>query len=112
MSLQSTEQLTVAQTETTDGPSGRLSPSLVLKLRKPKSGRRVGWSTDVVDNEHLNKKKSKCCCIYTKPRQFGESSSEDEDEKDCEHCSGHVEKKSQPSENITEPSGSEPGKTT
>lgn len=58
--------------------------------------RRVGWSSDVVDNENLNKKKSKCCCVYTKPTDFGESSEEEED--DCEHCSGHVEvKKAQPS---------------
>lgn len=39
----------------------------------------------------MDKKKSKCCCVYVKPKKFGESSSEDEDE--CEHCSGHVEKK-------------------
>ncbi|XP_022701909.1 type 1 phosphatases regulator YPI1-like isoform X2 [Varroa jacobsoni] len=92
------EQLSVAQT-TVDGsgPSSshnRLSPSLVLKLKKPKSDRKVGWSSDVIDNENLNKKKSKCCCVYTKPTDFGESS--DEEEGDCEHCSGHVEtKKSQ-----------------
>ena len=29
-----------------------------------------------MDNEHLGKKSSKCCCIYHKPRAFGESSSE------------------------------------
>lgn len=29
------------------------------------------------------------CCIYEKPRPFGESSSESEDE--CENCRGHVE---------------------
>jgi protein phosphatase 1 regulatory subunit 11 len=44
-----------------------------------------------VDNEHLNRKKSKCCCIYVKPLEFGESSSEEEDE--CENCHGHVELK-------------------
>jgi protein phosphatase 1 regulatory subunit 11 len=38
----------------------------------------------------LNKKKSKCCCIYQKPHNFDESSSEDEHEdKDCLHCKGH-----------------------
>ena len=37
----------------------------------------------------MNKKKSKCCCVYVKPRAFGESSSEDEDE--CQNCQGHVE---------------------
>ncbi|XP_077868664.1 E3 ubiquitin-protein ligase PPP1R11-like [Saccoglossus kowalevskii] len=47
-----------------------------------------GVSEGTVDNENMNKKKSKCCCIYEKPRMFGESSSEDEDD-DCEHCHGH-----------------------
>lgn len=37
----------------------------------------------------MGKKKSKCCCIYKKPKTFGESSSESEDE--CENCYGHVE---------------------
>merc|ERR1711870_136968 len=36
------------------------------------------WTEDTVDNEHMNKKKSKKCCIYSKPRAFGESSSESE----------------------------------
>ncbi|CAB0031297.1 unnamed protein product [Trichogramma brassicae] len=35
----------------------------------------------------MNKKKSKCCCIYEKPKKFGESSSEDSDD-ECEHCHG------------------------
>lgn len=32
------------------------------------------------------------CCIYRKPLEFGESSSEEDDD-ECEHCFGHVEKK-------------------
>lgn len=44
-----------------------------------------------MDNEGMNKKKSKCCCIYQKPLQFGESSSDTDDE--CENCYGHVEQK-------------------
>ena len=35
--------------------------------------------------------KSKCCCIYKKPMNFGESESEDSDS-DCEHCSHHKPK--------------------
>lgn len=34
----------------------------------------------------------KGCCIYKKPLEFGESSSDD-DEDECDHCFGHVEKK-------------------
>ena len=52
--------------------------------------RRVSWTTDTVDNEFLNKKKSKCCCIYQKPRNWDESSSDDENEDhDCQNCRGH-----------------------
>ena len=59
-------------------------------IKKQKSNRRVSWTSDTVDNELLNKKKSKCCCIYQKTRSFDESSSEDENaDKDCEHCKGH-----------------------
>jgi len=29
----------------------------------------------------MNKKKSKCCCIYVKPKKFGESDSEDDSDK-------------------------------
>ncbi|KAL3870805.1 hypothetical protein ACJMK2_038845 [Sinanodonta woodiana] len=63
------------------------SPTLRLKLRKPKDNKKVKWTTDTVDNENLNKKKSKCCCIYEKPHLFGESSDDDDDSTD--HCRGH-----------------------
>lgn len=63
-----------------------------LRLKKPKTEKKVIWREDTVDNEHMNKKKSKCCCIYEKPRPFGESSS-DTDDDECEHCRGHVEKR-------------------
>ncbi|KFM80032.1 Protein phosphatase 1 regulatory subunit 11, partial [Stegodyphus mimosarum] len=66
-------------------------PSVRMKLKKPKGKKKVAWSPDTVDNENMNKKKSKCCCIYEKPREFGESSSESDDE--CEHCKGHMERK-------------------
>ncbi|CAO1305988.1 unnamed protein product [Diamesa serratosioi] len=66
-------------------------PVLKLRLHNPKSKKKVQWTETTVDNEHMQKKKSKCCCIYVKPRVFGESSSESEDE--CENCFGHVELK-------------------
>ncbi|WPK23248.1 hypothetical protein PUMCH_000481 [Australozyma saopauloensis] len=37
---------------------------------------RVRWTEDVVDNEHMDKKKSKICCIFHPQREFGESSDE------------------------------------
>ncbi|XP_058058454.1 E3 ubiquitin-protein ligase PPP1R11 [Anopheles bellator] len=82
---------TIAQDEPISGTSSEEAPVLRLRLQKPRSDKKVQWTNGTVDNEHMNKKKSKCCCIYEKPRAFGESSSESEDE--CEHCFGHVELK-------------------
>ena len=48
----------------------------VLRLRlDPRP--HVKWEEGVVDNEHMNKKSSKRCCIFHKKRAFGESSSEE-----------------------------------
>ncbi|XP_055638615.1 E3 ubiquitin-protein ligase PPP1R11 [Toxorhynchites rutilus septentrionalis] len=85
---------TITETLTSNeipGTSNQEPPVLRLRLQKPHSSKKVQWSNGTVDNEHMNRKKSKCCCIYVKPREFGESSSESEDE--CEHCFGHVELK-------------------
>ncbi|XP_017079501.1 E3 ubiquitin-protein ligase PPP1R11 [Drosophila eugracilis] len=69
----------------------RTTPTLQLRLEHPRDKRRVVFHAGVVDNEHLNRKKSKCCCIYKKPLAFDESSSDDDE--DCEHCFGHPEKR-------------------
>ncbi|ODV89611.1 hypothetical protein CANCADRAFT_46027 [Tortispora caseinolytica NRRL Y-17796] len=60
------------------------------------SRRTVRWVEDTVDNEHLNKKKSKICCIYHRPKAFDESSDEDSSSSDSdssssdeEDCSNH-----------------------
>jgi protein phosphatase 1 regulatory subunit 11 len=37
---------------------------------------RVTFSNDTIDNEHLNRKKSKICCIYKKPYDPNVSSDE------------------------------------
>ena len=61
----------------------RRSPSTIYELRlRP----HVRWTEDTVDNEHMNRKRSKSnnlsmllfleCCIYHKPHEFGESSSD------------------------------------
>lgn len=34
-----------------------------LRLRKPKTDKKVKWSNETVDNENMNKKKSKCKLI-------------------------------------------------
>ncbi|XP_055859284.1 E3 ubiquitin-protein ligase PPP1R11 isoform X2 [Episyrphus balteatus] len=81
-----------SRTELLPSPSTSATPPILkLRLQKKKTSKKVEWTDGTVDNEHLNRKKSKCCCIYKKPLVFGESSSEDEEE--CEHCFGHPEKK-------------------
>ncbi|KAL4705877.1 hypothetical protein ACJJTC_002758 [Scirpophaga incertulas] len=76
-----------------------VEPVAVITLRATKTKRRerkkVVWTEDTVDNENMNKKKSKCCCIYEKPHKFDESDSEDSDD-ECEHCFGHVERRRRP----------------
>uniref|UniRef100_A0A915KQL2 E3 ubiquitin-protein ligase PPP1R11 n=1 Tax=Romanomermis culicivorax TaxID=13658 RepID=A0A915KQL2_ROMCU len=67
--------------------------SVCLHLRRPEDRNGVTWSADTVDNEHFDKKKSKCCCIYTKNRAWDESSSGSSTEMECDDCYGHVEAK-------------------
>ncbi|TDH71007.1 hypothetical protein CCR75_004974 [Bremia lactucae] len=42
----------------------------------------VTFDENVVNNEHLGRKRSNKCCIFHKKRDFGESSSESDDESD------------------------------
>jgi protein phosphatase 1 regulatory subunit 11 len=51
----------VTKTETTR--------KLILKLVKKK---KVSFSEGTVDNEHMNKKKSKICCIYHSNNEYRE----------------------------------------
>ncbi|CAG5095803.1 Oidioi.mRNA.OKI2018_I69.XSR.g14344.t1.cds [Oikopleura dioica] len=44
--------------------------------------RRVMFTEDTVDNEGLGRKSTKVCCIYHKPKLFGESSSESDSSDD------------------------------
>ena len=63
---------TVVVTETK--PESKI---LFLKLKnKPP---RIQWSEDTIDNENLQRKSSKRCCIYHKPKKFGESDSDETD---------------------------------
>lgn len=85
---------TVTTTETNQ-PVRAPSPTLILELHRPtEGGPRVRWTEGTIDNEYMNKKKSKCCCIYTKPHdpQANEEKSAELDEYDnCQHCRYHTE---------------------
>uniref|UniRef100_A0A183BS90 E3 ubiquitin-protein ligase PPP1R11 n=1 Tax=Globodera pallida TaxID=36090 RepID=A0A183BS90_GLOPA len=93
----STTTLTDQQEGTANQDQQTPAEQFVLRLEASGTRPRVQWSADTVDNEHLDKKKSKCCCIYKKKRNWNESNSSDEDE-ECEsaHCRGHVEKHRKP----------------
>ena len=71
------------------------SPTLILELHRPMdTGPRVRWIEGTIDNEFMNKKKSKCCCIYTKSHdpQSNEDKTTELDEYDnCQHCRYHTE---------------------
>jgi protein phosphatase 1 regulatory subunit 11 len=70
-------------------------PTLVLELNHSnENGPRVRWTEETIDNEHLNKKKSKCCCIYTKPHDpesNNDQITENNEFDNCEHCRFHTE---------------------
>jgi len=91
MASQGAADNNVCQSTETEVVDQKEEETVVLTLRKPKSSKKVVWTEETIDNEHLARKKSKCCCVYRKPHQFGESSSESEDE--CDNCHGHVEMK-------------------
>lgn len=57
----------------------------VLKLRNSRKPQ-VRWTDDTVDNEHMNKKKTKICCIYHPP------------DDDDHHCSSSSESESDDSD--------------
>lgn len=59
--------------------------SLVLKLKVPK--KKVSWKEGTVDNEFMNKKSSKKCCIFHKDKPFDEDDSDAEG--DCDHDHDH-----------------------
>ena len=65
--------MSVIQTEITE--------LLILKIRKKK---KVTWHESVIDNEHMNKRKSNICCIFHKKQDFSDSSC-DEDTSDSDN---------------------------
>ncbi|CAL3972873.1 hypothetical protein PZA11_004127 [Diplocarpon coronariae] len=79
---------TQTTTQTTAPSESRTQPILHLRgAPRPAAAaeRRIQWAEDVIDNEGLNRKKSKVCCIYHAPKGIDESSDESEsDESDSD----------------------------
>ena len=65
--------LTSQSQQTSDQTISDELPVLRLALRQRSN---VTWEEGVVNNEGLGRKSSKRCCIFHKPRAFGESSTE------------------------------------
>jgi hypothetical protein len=55
---------------------------ITVKDLKLKLEKKVTWTEDTIDNEHMNKKKSKICCIFKKPITNPDDSSSDS----CSSC--------------------------
>lgn len=72
---QGTSSTTQTTTQTSASPILHLRPSKRKLKKKPL----VRWTEDTVDNEHMNKKKTKICCIFHPQRQFDDGSS-------CDSC--------------------------
>ncbi|KAJ7232089.1 phosphatase inhibitor-domain-containing protein, partial [Mycena rebaudengoi] len=74
-----TATITDAPPQEADGPANQPIGSLRLRGAPRRNRPRVAWDDDVVDNEGCGRKSSKICCIYHKPRNFDESSSDESD---------------------------------
>ncbi|KAL6969442.1 hypothetical protein U1Q18_029155 [Sarracenia purpurea var. burkii] len=55
------------------------SQTLTLRLNRKTIKKKVSWKEGTVDNEFLQKKSSKKCCIFHKEKPFDEDDSEDDD---------------------------------
>jgi protein phosphatase 1 regulatory subunit 11 len=86
------ENSSATTTITTNENEGKQSKILILKLRE-KQSKSITWTSDTIDNEFLDTKSSKRCCIYHKSKKFGESDSDESDE------DTNVAAKSQPKPN-------------
>jgi len=90
MSSTTTQQVqtTTSTAEQEHKEQEEIIPYNLVRTTRPQvpsagSGSRLRWAEGVIDNEFLNRKSSKKCCIFHKKREYDESGSESEDE--CHH---------------------------
>lgn len=85
---------TVTEANHTHDPPSAGAPTAQPILTLDLERRHVRWSADTHDNEHENKRSSKSCCIYHRPRRFDESGTEssvdpsDDDDDDSSSSDG------------------------
>ncbi|CAF2096458.1 BnaA05g11590D [Brassica napus] len=61
---------------------------LVLRLNRKKK-KKVSWEDGTVDNEFMQKKISKKCCIFHKQKPFDEDDSEENEDNNRHHDHDH-----------------------
>lgn len=75
--------------ETPSESSSQQAPPQTLVLTLNRKKKKVSWKEGTVDNEFLQKKSSKKCCIFHKDKPFDEDSSDDDQDGDHNHCHDH-----------------------
>ena len=63
-------------------PEERMQPTPPAVTGTEATHHTVTWDSGIVDNEGMNRRKSKKCCIFHKQRPFDESDSESDDDSD------------------------------
>ncbi|KAL6941964.1 hypothetical protein ACO0QE_003127 [Hanseniaspora vineae] len=94
-----------AETNQTSSGSATITlngPTPVIKLRASANKKndqktadkkpQVTWKEDVVDNENMNKKKSKICCIFHPQQDFSDEEEQEEEKSHSETCPHHDHK--------------------
>jgi len=77
VSVTTTETLLLHEPSTSEQPPPQVQ-TVTLRLA-PRMKKKVSWREDTVDNEHMQKKKSKICCIFHK-----DDDCDSDDGDDCE----------------------------
>ncbi|KAI4837959.1 protein phosphatase inhibitor 3 [Plasmodium brasilianum] len=92
----------VQETNTRNDQNG--NQNTIVRILKLSPQKMVRWDDSTVDNENAQKKSSKVCCIYHKPKNFGESSDSDSDsfssssERECKSFPKNENKKDERTE--------------
>ncbi|XP_010414143.1 PREDICTED: type 1 phosphatases regulator YPI2-like [Camelina sativa] len=68
-----------------ENPVSQSQPTERLVLRLNRKKKKVSWKEGTVDNEFMQKKSSKKCCIFHKQKPFDEDDSEEEEDNHQHH---------------------------
>ncbi|XP_010522163.1 PREDICTED: type 1 phosphatases regulator YPI2 [Tarenaya hassleriana] len=91
MSMATRPSSSAAATVILENPNAK-SSQLPLVLRLNRKKKKVTWKEGTIDNEFMQKKSSKKCCIFHKDKPFDEDDSGEEDNGHDHHHHGHDHK--------------------